>query len=155
MVQAAQDVFAHIRAHPQREFIVRISAVEVYNELVKDLLTGSSAALKVSKAGLRAASAACSAAHCLVGTTSTCPLWPWGRGCRHGTAAEQCACSSTDDPFLPCLFLQLLDDPRLGTVAEGLTHEGVHCAEQLAELLQRVNERRQVGMRWRCCSTNG
>lgn len=46
---------------------------------------------------------------------------------------------------LPAPALQLLDDPERGTVAEGLTQEGVQCVEQLADLLGRVEERRQVG----------
>lgn len=35
---AAQDIFAHIVAHPDRVFVVRASFLEIYNEEVRDLL---------------------------------------------------------------------------------------------------------------------
>jgi centromeric protein E len=36
---AAQDIFAHIDAHPNRDFLMRASFVEIYNENIRDLLS--------------------------------------------------------------------------------------------------------------------
>lgn len=36
--QAVRDIFAYIRAHPQKEFLLRASYIEIYNEQLKDLL---------------------------------------------------------------------------------------------------------------------
>lgn len=38
MASACTDIFAHIDANPEREFLLRVSAVEIYNEEVRDLL---------------------------------------------------------------------------------------------------------------------
>ncbi|CAG9462974.1 unnamed protein product [Pedinophyceae sp. YPF-701] len=43
MTQAVQEVFAAIHATPRREFLLRVSALEIYNEVVKDLLVGDAA----------------------------------------------------------------------------------------------------------------
>ena len=46
--QAAQEVFDHISKTPSREFLVRVSAMEIYNEAVRDLLgDGGGMPLKV------------------------------------------------------------------------------------------------------------
>jgi len=39
---AARDIFAHIEAHPNRDFLMRASFVEIYNENIRDLLSASS-----------------------------------------------------------------------------------------------------------------
>ncbi len=83
--QSAQEIFDHIKQHSTREYIIRVSALEIYNEHVRDLLG--------------------------------------------------------DDPSLP---LKVMDDPDRGTVADGLTEEGVESVDHLRQLLQRVEERRQV-----------
>ena len=38
---AAQDIFQHIAAATDRVFLVRVSFIEIYNEEVRDLLTGN------------------------------------------------------------------------------------------------------------------
>ncbi|KAJ1430275.1 kinesin motor domain-containing protein [Ochromonadaceae sp. CCMP2298] len=40
---AAQDIFSHIEAHPNRDFLLRASFVEIYNENIRDLLSLSNA----------------------------------------------------------------------------------------------------------------
>eukprot|EP01023_Acetabularia_acetabulum_P036844 TRINITY_DN3483_c0_g1_i2.p2 TRINITY_DN3483_c0_g1~~TRINITY_DN3483_c0_g1_i2.p2 ORF type:complete len:151 (-),score=15.92 TRINITY_DN3483_c0_g1_i2:359-811(-) len=40
MRQAARQVFKTIDQNSDKEFIIKLSAVEIYNELVRDLLTG-------------------------------------------------------------------------------------------------------------------
>jgi centromeric protein E len=47
MAAAAADVFALISAQPGREFIIRLAALEIYNENVRDLLQDRSPALKL------------------------------------------------------------------------------------------------------------
>eukprot|EP00879_Flechtneria_rotunda_P006661 GHRR01007000.1.p1 GENE.GHRR01007000.1~~GHRR01007000.1.p1 ORF type:complete len:466 (+),score=207.37 GHRR01007000.1:2031-3428(+) len=47
MAQAARDVFQLISESVGREFIIRLAAVEIYNEVVRDLLRDSSPALKL------------------------------------------------------------------------------------------------------------
>jgi hypothetical protein len=47
MHAAAEDVFKHIAGAAGREFVVRLSAVEIYNEVVRDLLRDASPALRV------------------------------------------------------------------------------------------------------------
>jgi len=46
---AAQDIFAHINAHPNRDFILRASFVEIYNEVIRDLFceTGSDSSVAI------------------------------------------------------------------------------------------------------------
>jgi centromeric protein E len=41
---AADDIFEHIASHPHRDFILRASFVEIYNENIRDLLATRSAA---------------------------------------------------------------------------------------------------------------
>jgi len=36
---AAEDIFKHISAHPHRDFLLRASFVEIYNENIRDLLS--------------------------------------------------------------------------------------------------------------------
>jgi centromeric protein E len=47
MHAAAEDVFKYISGAAGREFVVRLSAVEIYNEVVRDLLRDASPALRV------------------------------------------------------------------------------------------------------------
>lgn len=47
MRSAARDIFQHIRTTRDREFLLRLSAIEIYNEMVKDLLKDGDAQLKV------------------------------------------------------------------------------------------------------------
>jgi len=93
---AVDDVFAYIDAAPDREFLLRVSAVEIYNEEVRDLLGPSWAKLGAPGA------------------------------------------PSFGPP------LKLLDDPVRGTVAEGLTEEGVLGVDHLHSLLATVHARRTV-----------
>ena len=43
MQQAAREIFDCIQAQPAREFLVRVSALEIYNEAVRDLLGAAGA----------------------------------------------------------------------------------------------------------------
>lgn len=45
--RAVDDIFAFIRKTPQREFLLRISYMEIYNEIIRDLLDSSSENLKI------------------------------------------------------------------------------------------------------------
>lgn len=36
---AAEDIFRHISSHPHRDFLLRASFVEIYNENIRDLLS--------------------------------------------------------------------------------------------------------------------
>lgn len=38
---AAQDIFSYIQTHPERDFLIRASFVEIYNENIRDLLTSA------------------------------------------------------------------------------------------------------------------
>jgi centromeric protein E len=38
MEAASAEIFDYIDRHPDREFVLRVSAVEIYNEVVRDLL---------------------------------------------------------------------------------------------------------------------
>lgn len=44
---AIQDVWAFIQQHPEREFLLRVSYMEIYNEIVNDLLTPGNSNLKI------------------------------------------------------------------------------------------------------------
>ncbi|KAK9830021.1 hypothetical protein WJX72_009242 [[Myrmecia] bisecta] len=83
---ASEDIFKHIKANPGREFLIRLSAIEIYNERVRDLL-------------------------------------------QDGTEMQD---------------LQLREHADKGTVAEGLSDEGIRSAAHLASLLQAVEARRTV-----------
>lgn len=41
--QAVSDIFAYIRSHPRKEFLLRASYIEIYNEQLKDLLAPETA----------------------------------------------------------------------------------------------------------------
>ncbi|KAM0825213.1 hypothetical protein ACQ4PT_069701 [Festuca glaucescens] len=44
---AVSDIYRHIQNTPEREFIIKISAMEIYNEIVKDLLRPDSGPLRL------------------------------------------------------------------------------------------------------------
>ncbi|XP_062200500.1 kinesin-like protein KIN-7A isoform X1 [Phragmites australis] len=44
---AVNDLYRHIANTPEREFVIKISAMEIYNEIVKDLLRPDSAPLRL------------------------------------------------------------------------------------------------------------
>ncbi|KAM0823383.1 hypothetical protein ACQ4PT_070898 [Festuca glaucescens] len=44
---AVSDIYRHIQNTPEREFIIKISAMEIYNEVVKDLLRPDSGPLRL------------------------------------------------------------------------------------------------------------
>ncbi|KQK13094.1 kinesin-like protein KIN-7A [Brachypodium distachyon] len=44
---AVSDIYRHIENTPEREFIIKISAMEIYNEIVKDLLQPDSGPLRL------------------------------------------------------------------------------------------------------------
>eukprot|EP00026_Physarum_polycephalum_P003449 Phypoly_transcript_03460.p1 GENE.Phypoly_transcript_03460~~Phypoly_transcript_03460.p1 ORF type:complete len:554 (+),score=140.65 Phypoly_transcript_03460:644-2305(+) len=44
---AIHDVWAYIQQHPEREFLLRVSYMEIYNEIVNDLLTPGNTNLKI------------------------------------------------------------------------------------------------------------
>ncbi|WVZ70768.1 hypothetical protein U9M48_019409 [Paspalum notatum var. saurae] len=44
---AVSDIYRHIDSSPEREFVIKISAMEIYNEVVKDLLRPDSAPLRL------------------------------------------------------------------------------------------------------------
>ncbi|CAD6338019.1 unnamed protein product [Miscanthus lutarioriparius] len=44
---AVSDIYRHIDNTPEREFVIKISAMEIYNEIVKDLLRPDSAPLRL------------------------------------------------------------------------------------------------------------
>lgn len=45
--QAVTDIFSYIRDHPEKEFLLRASYLEIYNETLKDLLAPETGALKI------------------------------------------------------------------------------------------------------------
>ncbi|SGY81960.1 BQ5605_C009g05537 [Microbotryum silenes-dioicae] len=45
--QAVSEIFAYIRDHPDQEFLLRVSYLEIYNETLKDLLAPETGPLKV------------------------------------------------------------------------------------------------------------
>lgn len=47
--RAVEDIFSHIEACQEREFMLRVSYLELYNEQLKDLLDASSANLKTKE----------------------------------------------------------------------------------------------------------
>ncbi|CAN6451520.1 unnamed protein product [Victoria cruziana] len=44
---AVNDIYKHIRSTPERDFVVKISAIEIYNEIVRDLLKPDSGPLRL------------------------------------------------------------------------------------------------------------
>ncbi|KAJ1283657.1 hypothetical protein BS78_03G145200 [Paspalum vaginatum] len=44
---AVSDIYRHIDSTPEREFVIKISAMEIYNEIVKDLLRPDSTPLRL------------------------------------------------------------------------------------------------------------
>lgn len=44
---AIEDVYKYIQKHPEREFVVKFSAMEIYNESVRDLLSFDSTPLRL------------------------------------------------------------------------------------------------------------
>ncbi|CAI5535416.1 unnamed protein product, partial [Closterium sp. Naga37s-1] len=44
---AACDIFTHIQKNPHRSFLVKLSAIEIYNEIVRDLLNPDSGPLRL------------------------------------------------------------------------------------------------------------
>ncbi|XP_031499737.1 kinesin-like protein NACK1 [Nymphaea colorata] len=44
---AVNDIYKHIRSTPERDFVVKISAIEIYNEIVRDLLKPESGPLRL------------------------------------------------------------------------------------------------------------
>ena len=60
ITRAVKDVFHMIRENPTREFLLRVSYLEIYNETLRDLLAGDVASKKKVKPprifGKRAAS---------------------------------------------------------------------------------------------------
>ncbi|KAK4056426.1 Kinesin-like protein kip2 [Microbotryomycetes sp. JL221] len=45
--QSVTEIFAYIREHPEQEFLLRASYLEIYNETLKDLLAPESGALRI------------------------------------------------------------------------------------------------------------
>ncbi|KAI5477372.1 centromeric protein E [Pseudohyphozyma bogoriensis] len=45
--QAVTEIFSYIRDHPEKEFLLRASYLEIYNESLKDLLAPETGALKI------------------------------------------------------------------------------------------------------------
>ncbi|XP_078445883.1 ATP binding microtubule motor family protein [Wolffia australiana] len=44
---AVNDIYSHIQNTPEREFVIKLSALEIYNEVVKDLLNPESGPLRL------------------------------------------------------------------------------------------------------------
>ncbi|GMY36085.1 kinesin-like protein NACK2 [Fagus crenata] len=44
---AVKDIYEHIRNHQERDFVLRVSAFEIYNEIVVDLLKRESGSLRL------------------------------------------------------------------------------------------------------------
>ena len=61
--QATHEVFSHVKSYPEREFFFRLSYIEIYNEVVIDLLDPTKTGLQI-----RSSEAACSVVK-IVGVT--------------------------------------------------------------------------------------
>lgn len=79
---AVRDVFQRIRGRADREFLLRISYLEVYNESVNDLLNPDATNLKLVEDPLLGAPAARSPPHCLPRPThASCSQAVWSKAC--------------------------------------------------------------------------
>lgn len=49
--RAVDDIFAYIREHPEKDFLLRASYLEIYNETLKDLLSPEATGLRIRQDG--------------------------------------------------------------------------------------------------------
>lgn len=47
MQQAVEEIFRRIRQTPTREFLLRVSYLEIYNEIIRDLMNAQATNLKI------------------------------------------------------------------------------------------------------------
>ena len=106
----------NVRSNPGREFVLRMSALEIYNEEVKDLLRGGGGG----------------------GERTHHP--------RHSSVAGPLASSQPSGSSTARRGLKVQDDPGSvrGVHVEGLVEEGLRSVEHLEKLLEAVEAARHV-----------
>ena len=126
---AARDVFDAIAADDgDCEYLLHFSAVEIYNEAVRDLLVDAPPPWANETTSASASASPGMGTHAQGGIGVPVP-----GGVIRGHPVE------------PTESLRLLDDPERGTVIERLTAAPVDSREALEGLLREVEARRQVG----------
>lgn len=133
MAMAAKDIFAFIAANPEREFLLHVSAMEIYNEVKPGALAIALADPSPDPRPFAGRVAAPSPAQ----------RTALERRSRTGSPARplQVVWDLLSDRPEP---LRLLDDPDRGTVVESLTEEGVSSLGHLTAVLMTVERRRHV-----------
>ncbi|PWZ00973.1 kinesin-domain-containing protein [Testicularia cyperi] len=115
---AVHQVFRMIREEPSREYLLRVSYLEIYNETLKDLLAPLPATVSLAP-GV---------------SGSDRPASPTKGGSSHSSGQSQ---SST---------LRIVEDPKQNRVMiTGLREEIVTDAEAVLDLIQRGQDERHVG----------
>ena len=126
---AARDVFDAIAADDgDCEYLLHFSAVEIYNEAVRDLLVDAPPPWANETTSASASASPGMGTHAQSGIGVPVP-----GGVIRGHPVE------------PTESLRLLDDPERGTVIERLTAAPVDSREALEGVLREVEARRQVG----------
>ena len=133
---AVGDLFGAVQGDDERKYLMHFSAVEIYNEIVRDLLVDAPAPWTA---------AAYSNNFSNMGGKH-------GRDDRGGwMVKDDAAGHQGNEPTTSHLApgvsepLRLLDDPERGTVIERLVSTPVDSSEALEALLREVEARRQVG----------
>ena len=128
---AIGDLFQAVQGDDERKYLMHFSAVEIYNEIVRDLLVDAPAPWTAAAYSNNFSN--------MGGKSDDRGGWMVKDEAGAGNAATSQLAPGVSEP------LRLLDDPERGTVIERLICTPVDSSEALEALLREVEARRQVG----------
>ncbi|GAX76977.1 hypothetical protein CEUSTIGMA_g4424.t1 [Chlamydomonas eustigma] len=145
MRKCAASIFEFIKAHPEREFLLRLSALEIYNEEVRDLMMQDNTSTAAVSHHQQQLPAAHGVHH---GPSNKIMSHKSGGGSGHHLDILSAAALMEAGPPAAASNsvkgLRVQDDAFKGVHVEGLQEEGLRSAEHLEMLLTAVEAKRHV-----------